>query len=351
MPQAEHRPLSLRVALTLPLAAAAGGLAAWGRLPLPWMLGPLFAVALLRMAGAPLAALPGGRQAGQWAIGTALGLYFTPAVLAELAQRSGVIVLLAGSAVLLGVLAALLIERVAQADAATAFFAGLPGGASEMVVLAERHGGATDRIAAAHVLRVMLVVSTIPFVLHHGAHGPRPVVVVGPLWELEQLGLLAASLAGAGLLLRLRVANAWVLGPLLLVGLLTAAQVPLGQLPPAVVYAGQVLLGTALGLRFAPGFFRCAPRFLAVATLATCITLALCALLAQTLAWISPLPWAGLLLAASPGGMAEMSLTARELHLSVPLVTASHVLRVVLLTACAPLLCRHYLRWRKAPPH
>lgn len=35
------------------------------------------------------------------------------------------------------------------------------------------------------------------------------------------------------------------------------------------------------------------------------------------------------ILATSPGGIAEMSLTARNLHLGVPIVTAFHVSRMV----------------------
>jgi uncharacterized membrane protein AbrB (regulator of aidB expression) len=35
------------------------------------------------------------------------------------------------------------------------------------------------------------------------------------------------------------------------------------------------------------------------------------------------------ILASSPGGIAEMSLTARVLHLGVPIVTAFHVTRMV----------------------
>ena len=63
------------------------------------------------------------------------------------------------------------------------------------------------------------------------------------------------------------------------------------------------------------------------------------------------LPLPSLALAASPGGMAEMSVTAKVMHLSVPLVTATHVLRVVLLTVGAPLLCRRYLAWQARANH
>lgn len=337
-----------RIAPALLLAALAGCGAAWLHLPLPWMLGPLFAIAILRTAGARLEAPAGGRQAGQWAIGTALGLYFTPTVLGELGRHTAAILLMALSAVVFGLVAARLIERWGQVSPATAFFAGLPGGASEMVMLAERQGGAVDRVAAAHALRVLLVVSLIPFALHHGAnsgHESFRALAGGVDWQGLPL-LLAASLAGVGVFLRLRIANAWVLGPLLVVGGLTAANLPLSSLPAWLVNGGQLLLGTALGSRFSPAFFRAAPRFLGVSALSTALTLAGCGLFVAALGQLIPIPVPSLLLAASPGGMAEMSITAREMHLSVPLVTATHVLRVVLLTVCAPPLCRHYLAWR-----
>lgn len=347
-PATSRQRQSILIASALTIAGLAGWAAAALRLPLPWMLGPLFSIALLRVAGLPLRALPGGRQAGQWAIGTALGLYFTPAVLGELGRHAPAILLMACSAVVFGIVAARLLERWGQVTPSTAFFAGLPGGASEMVVLADRHGGQIDRIAAAHALRVMLVVSIIPFALHQGAHEGHESfrALAGAVdWARFPL-LLAASLAGVALFARLRIANAWVLGPLLCVGGLTAANLPLSGLPGWLVNGGQLLLGIALGTRFSPSFFRAAPRFLGVSAGATTLTLLLCAAFVTALGWLIPIPVPSLLLASSPGGMAEMSITAREMHLSVPLVTATHVLRVVLLTACAPLLCRQYLAWR-----
>lgn len=341
-----------RMLATVLLAALAGELAQQAHLPLPWMLGPLFSVACLRIAGLPLRSLPGGRQAGQWAIGTALGLYFTPLVLNQLYRHAAAILLMSAAALLLGLIAARLLQRWAGSDSRTAFFAGLPGGASEMVVLCERHGGRSDRVAAAHALRVMLVVSIIPFALHHGlfaeisGHEIFQALNRDVNW-LRLPWLLLASGLGVALLSRLRIANAWVLGPLATIGALTAAEIPLSSLPVWMVNGGQLLLGIALGCRFAPGFFKAAPRFLAISTLATLLSLALCTGLTVALAWLSGLPAASLLLAASPGGMAEMSITARELALSVPLVTATHVLRVVLLTVLAPALF-HLYRSRQA---
>ncbi len=74
----------VRVLLTLAAGALAAVACARLRVPLPWLIGPLVVTAAGCMAGAPLAASPVLRNAGQWAIGTALGLYFTPHVVAVL---------------------------------------------------------------------------------------------------------------------------------------------------------------------------------------------------------------------------------------------------------------------------
>ncbi|MBS0345140.1 MAG: AbrB family transcriptional regulator [Proteobacteria bacterium] len=340
-----------RVLPALGLAACAGALAQALHVPLPWMIGPLFSVALARIAGWMIEGPPGGRQAGQWAIGTALGLYFTPLVLAHLAENLLLIGLMAGSAVGIGMVSAWLIHRWAGVSPATAFFAGLPGGASEMVVLAERQGGAPDRVAAAHALRVMMVVSVVPFILYHwGGQGHDSYVPALLTVEWGRFPLLvAASLLGVGVFRALRIANAWVLGPLACIAALTAAQVPLSALPGWLVGGGQLLLGVALGGRFSPEFFRAAPRFLAVSAASTLLALLLSGLFVLALAACGAVSLPSLLLAASPGGMAEMCVTAKVLHLGVPLITATHVLRVVLITVCAPKVCGFFLRFAALP--
>jgi membrane AbrB-like protein len=100
--------------------------------------------------------------------------------------------------------------------------------------------------------------------------------------------------------------------------------------------AGQVLIGASLGTRFGPGFFARAPRLLAVTGGATVLGMALSAGFAGVLAAVSGLPWPTLVLATSPGGIAEMTLTAKTLQLGVPVVTTFHVVRsVVTLSALA----------------
>ena len=135
-----------------------------------------------------------------------------------------------------------------------------------------------------------------------------------------------------------RLPNAWVIGPLLAALLLTACGIHLSRLPEWMIRAGQLFIGIALGTRFSPAFLHAAPRYLAGVALCSFLMLLLAAAFGLGLAhWLEIHPGTAIL-ATSPGGIAEMSLTAKALHLGVPIVTAFHVARmVVLVLAIGPL--------------
>jgi membrane AbrB-like protein len=125
------------------------------------------------------------------------------------------------------------------------------------------------------------------------------------------------------------VPNAWVIGPLIVALLLTAAGIHLSRLPEWAIRAGQLLIGVSLGTRFTPTFVHTAPRFLASVAACTVGVLLLASAFALLLSRVTGMHWATAVLATSPGGIAEMALTARVLNLGVPVVTAFHVTRLV----------------------
>ena len=350
MPPPPERPAGhlLRIALTLALAWAAALLCQALHLPLPWMLGPLLASAVFGMAGVPVAASGRLRNVGQWVIGVALGLYFTPAVMALIVELAPALVAGVAWALALGygfyrfLLRSLCRDGADPANRATAFFAAAIGGASEMAVLADSRGGRVDRVAAAHSMRLLLVVTIIPFGFQalglHGVDLAPPAVT-----EVRPLGLLvlaAASLAGVALLRRVGAPNPWVLGALAATLALTASGIELSALPAAASQAGQLFIGLALGTRFTPAFVRAAPRWLGAVAFGTLVMIVISAAFAVLLARVSGLHPATALLATAPGGIAEMAITAKVLQLGVPVVTAFQVVRYVAVLTLTPLLFR-----------
>lgn len=314
-----------------PLAGAAGGaLASLIGWPLPWMVGSLLAVILLRcLGGLDLREVPGARKGGQWLVGTGIGLHFSPAVLEQVLAHGGL--LLAGALLTsLTSLIGIALLRAAGHDRATAFFASMPGGASEMVNLGQRNGAQAGEVAAGQSLRLLLVVLLVP-ALFQWWLGAAPTLAHAHNHG-QPLALVALLIGGALLALlgqRLRQPNPWLLGPILFAA---AGAVWLDQplsLPPGTSELGQWLIGSALGCHFSREFFRRAPRFLTLVLVATLLAMLAAALAAEALGWLGALDQRSLMLGMMPGGIAELSLTAEALALSVPLITGLQVLRLM----------------------
>jgi membrane AbrB-like protein len=353
--------LGLRTALTLLLALLAAQLCVWLGTPIPWMLGPLLATALASMAGGPTHSSNLLRNSGQWVIGTALGLYFTPQVSALILAQWWAIILAVLWALALGALFGLWLQRQHRAELAhlpprallaTTYFSGSIGGASEMTLLSERYGARTDLVAAAHSMRLVMVVLAVPFGMQWAQHqwgltvdatllpGPRQAQWPGLFW----LGLVSA--AGGWVMVKMGRTNPWFMGSLLASMALTLAGQEWSAVPNELSNAAQLVIGVSLGIRFRRDFVSTAPRWLASVAWGSIVMMAASALFGAALAWGTGLHPATMILGTAPGGITEMAITAKVLQLGVPVVTAFQVCRLVaVLLIVGPLFSGMARRW------
>ncbi|MCC2676691.1 MAG: putative rane protein [Ramlibacter sp.] len=352
-------PVLLRNALTLLLGLAAAFLCVRLRTPIPWMIGPLVAVSRASILGAPTRSWPPMRNAAQWIIGCALGLYFTPQVTALVGSLWWAIVLAVLWALGLGWafgrwLHGRHADRIGGDERtrwATTYFAGAIGGASEMTLLAERENGRGDLVAAAHSVRLVMVTLVIPFAfLSIGLHGLDATLPGARRVDAAGLALLAlATLAGGWLMARTGRANPWFMGALLASMGITMAGVELSALPDGATNAAQLVIGASLGVRFQREFLHAAPRWLMDAAVGTLAMIVLCAGFAFLLSWGTYVHPATLVLGTSPGGIAEMAITAKVLQLGVPVVTAFQVCRLVAVLVLVEPLYRWVKPGRRGP--
>lgn len=334
--------------LALGVCAAAGALFAWLRLPLPWMIGPLVAMAVCNFAGAALRAPRGAREAGQVVIGAALGLYFTPVVAREVLSYWHLLIAAGLFAIVLGALGGWVLARAARIDGTTAFFASVAGGAAEMTLLGERYGARPDRVALGQSMRILAVVLVVPFFLTYaGAYGAEPFQPTALPLDWARLALLLAIAAAAAFVVNAcGMPNAFMFGALGAVIAVTVSGIHLSSMPPLLSNTAQVVLGCALGARFQRRSLESAPRYVAAVLVSVAAAMAIAAAFAAALAWASGVPMATLVLATAPGGIAEMCITAKVLQLGVPLVTAAHVTRVIVLITTTGPTYRAVRAWR-----
>jgi membrane AbrB-like protein len=229
----------------------------------------------------------------------------------------------------------------------TTYFSGAIGGASEMTQLAERMGGRADWVASAHSLRVLLVTITIPFAMQWGQFNGHAMWQNSPVAfePLGLAGLIVLSGLSVALLLRFHSANPWFLGSLAVGIAVTAMGQSWTSIPSAMSQAAQLFIGISLGVQFTPRFLRTAPHWLASVGVSTLSMMGLSVLFSWLIAQAIDLPTATLVLGTAPGGMAEMTITAKVLQLGVPIVTAFQVSRLVaILVLVGPIY-----RWWVAP--
>lgn len=325
------------------LVGLAGGyLASLVGWPLPWMVGSLLAIILVRcLTPWQLTEIPNGRKCGQWIIGVGIGLHFTPAVIEQVAGHFTLIVFGALFTTVSSVIGVWLLRRTGE-DRATAFFASMPGGSGEMVNLGARNGAVLSQVAAAQSLRVLAVVLCVPALFkllvgdgvalnHASSVSWGWLALIAPLAVLVALGWQ-----------RLRQPNPWLFGPLLVAACVSLAGNLQIALPNGASQIGQWLIGSGLACHFNRAFFRRAPSFLGRTLVASALSMLIAASAAWALSSLTHLDLRSLTLGMMPGGIAEMSLTAETLQLSVPLVTAMQVMRLLFVLFLAEPLFR---RW------
>ena len=321
---------------TLIIGALGGSLASWAGWPLPWVIGSLVAVMLTRCAGGLVPEIPHGRQAGQLIVAVAIGCHFTLPVMQQVVAHLGLIVTAVMLTLVLALCSVLILYRWGVTFG-TAFFALMPANSSEMVHLGRQRQADTSFIAAAHSLRLLLILLTVPAVATFGmpavtAHAPMPVI-----WPWLIFILAMSWLAALGFK-QCKLPNPWTFGPFLICAVGVSCNQLSMSMPGWLSGSGQLLIGCALGVAFDRSFMRRAPGLLAKVMLLLTASVVTTALAAWALGTGLGMPWLSLALGMMPGSAPEMSLTAEALGLAVTLVTAMQVIRMLLIqAACLPL--------------
>ncbi len=326
------------------LALLLGGLGGWlfvqARLPLPWMLGSMVFCTVAALLRWPVAAPPVIRPPMTMVIGVMLGASFKPEVVTQLPNWLPTILGLVLFMCACGFACVGYFRKFAGFDPVTAFFAGMPGGLLEMVTLGEEKGGDARIIALIHSARILLVVMTLPFIVQwiggvsvSGSRVAGPSIMQTPL--SAELILLACGLLGVVAGHMLRLPAKFLLGPMLVSALVHVSGLSDSAPPFEIVNAAQLILGITIGCRFVGTAPRLILRILALSVGSTVILVSLTLGFAWLVATVSVHGHVPLILAYSPGGLAEMSLIALALHTEVAFVAAHHIIRVFLVMIAA----------------
>ncbi|WP_339114944.1 AbrB family transcriptional regulator [Thioclava sp. GXIMD2076] len=327
-----------KILLVLTAAGGGGALATAAHIPLGWLIGALLVSTGFTLAGMTIR-IDRIRAYGLVVLGLSLGQSFTPEIMAQLIAYLPLILACGLFTLLSGLLFTGLFTKGAELDASTAFFCTIPGGVVLMAVQAQRAGASEAHLVLAQTVRLGVVVLSYPVLLHvflpdhtrdavaAAVGGTQAYTPADLLWVAL---LLAGGVGVAHLARRSFLPNPWMIAPCLFAIALQQTDLDPVTLPHWIVTVCQIILGVSLGARMVPDFLRRSLRLVVVSAVSTLCLTVLLVLAALAMARISTMDEAALLFGMSPGGMPEMTVAARAMGVSVPLVLSFHLTRILL---------------------
>jgi membrane AbrB-like protein len=343
MRRAELAPL----AKTLAIAAGGALVLHLLHMPLPLLLGPMFACGLAALLHVPLRGTPRISAAMRVVLGVAAGSAITPELVHRLEAMAMSLAFIPLFILVCGLLGYPYFRRIAGFDHPTAFYSAMPGGLQDMLVFGQEAGGNPRALSLVHATRVLAIVALVPALLALGSGTTldaalgQPAAAI-PLRELAMMAICGA--AGWWFATRIGLFGAGVLGPMAATAAASLAGLIDHRPPAEALLAAQFFIGLGVGVKYV-GVTLSELRRVILAALGYCLLLAAVSLVfAELVHFATGTPLVDALLAFAPGGQSEMALLAVAAGGDLAYVVTHHLTRLLLVIMGAPFAGRLALK-------
>jgi membrane AbrB-like protein len=312
------------------------------RLPAAFMLGPLIAGLVLRLADIEIRVPKSAWLGAQCVIGGMIGAVLTPEIVRTFLADWPLLLGSVGMVVALATFSGWGLAKSGVVPGTTGVWGSSPGAASAMVILAETNGADARLVAFMQYLRVLFVASSASVVarLFIDDLAQKPFVLFPPV-DWPAFGVTAAVVVGAGGLgILARLPSGGMLAPMFVAAILHATGITGFEFPPIVLIAAYAVLGWRIGLGFTRAALAHAWRALPWITAAIILLMAFCAGLAVLLVKLLGIDPLTAFLATSPGGLDTVAIIAASSPVDVGFVMAMQSVRFFVLILIGPSLSR-----------
>lgn len=324
------------------------------RIPLPYVVGPMFANMVVALCGVKLWVPSWLKLISLMVIGALFGMTVTPDLIHHIPQWWPTMLLIA-LFVVLAVASVTLFMRAVGYDIVTSYFSATPGGMIAAIAMSSSYHADVRVVSLTQSIRMIVTVFTIPiafrlFADYHPSGAIAVTLANANVGIRDVLIGIAASLGGyyAGKLIR--IPSPHMFGPMIGVAAVNLAGLLHLQFPDPLIAAAQVAIGAEVGASFSGLRVRAVAHGLMTGVAAGFIMLGVgvsCAMIAH---WITDLPSTQLILAFAPGGFAEMALVAFGLGADLTFVIFHQLVRYILVMIASPTMVTVLRRSGALPP-
>ncbi|TBL81083.1 AbrB family transcriptional regulator [Paenibacillus thalictri] len=326
-------------------------------LPIPWLLGPMVFVLIGSNVFKGSYQWSGQiRNGAMIVVGYTIGLSMTAAALKEMSYQLPAMLLMNVLLLLVCSAIAFIVSKLSDTDFNTALLGSMPGGLTQMVLLAEESEGVDlTVVTVTQVIRLIIIIVCIPMLVFSPIFGqthsavPAAQALTGSAagWSGSVTNLLVFAVvcvicAVGGT--KIKFPTAFLLGPIIGTAALQLCGLQGPTLPTFVINAVQLAIGVNVGLMLKPGKLARKGRIISLAV-ASGLALMLGAWgLSELLTLLHPVSRATSLLSLAPGGADQMGIIAHEIHADLSMVAGYQLFRAFFILFAVPPLIRMLFR-------
>ncbi|QKS71252.1 AbrB family transcriptional regulator [Paenalkalicoccus suaedae] len=332
---------------TLVIALIGGIIFTYLSLPLSWMLGPLTAVMLYKnITKRDTPWNPRLKELGLIVLGISFGLYFTmntiQLILPYFLPYSFITALLIVATIIM----AIAVTRFIKVDKITSVFGSIPGGLTEMVIASEKLDAKPAQVMIFQTIRLLLVLFTVPYAiifLFGTVQGDAPIVTApsGDAAFLSVFTLLFILPALIGLRFQHVIPAGIMILPMIITALLHISPIPVASVPDVLFFGAQLCVGVSLGRSISFGDIKEAGKYGPIYAAVAIGTISVSFLLGLLLSTLTTMNVQTAMLAAAPGGLIEMVLTASIVGADPAIVSSLQLMRIIIIITFVP----SFLSW------
>lgn len=343
----QHAMGSMKQWLATIIVASIGGMIfSLLHIPVPWLLGPMVAIVISTnvFKYEQFRWHHTLRNIGLVMIGYTIGLSMTAEALYQLSKNIPYMFTFSVILLLLCAGIAYVVTKLSAVDYETAFLASIPGGLSQVLMIAEEAKGINFAVVAVtQITRIMIIMVTMPIVVliplfrdPEGSGGVGEIATVVntsffPNIFYFGLACIVAVFIGK----KIKLPTSQLLAPIIATAGLQFL-IPGPELPELLLNAAQFMIGTHVGLLLRTKDLPSKKRTLSLAFISGSLLVICSIMLSFVLVKLQPLSHATSLLSLAPGGQDQMGIVALEVNADVSIVAGYQFFRTLFIYIVVP---------------
>ncbi|MCJ7842037.1 AbrB family transcriptional regulator [Lederbergia sp. NSJ-179] len=339
-----------KMIFTFLIAAIGGGVFQFLHIPVPWLLGPMISVLLaINLLHWQLVWPNSIRNSGMIIVGYTIGLSMTSSALHEMGRQIPYMLLMTVLLLLFCSVIAYVVSKISNSDYQTALLASIPGGLSQVLILAEETKGINlGVVTMTQVIRLLMIIVATPLIvmlpIFREAGGSEQEAIDLPAatsvsWAHLFPNLLLFAIVCVGMAficIKIKMPTAYLIGPAIGTAVLQAFGMEGPLLPSALINLAQLMIGTYVGLLLRPNDMPHKFKSLCIA-IGSGLMLVIGGIgLGWLLTIIQPVSKATGLLSLAPGGMDQMGIIAHAIHADLYIVSGYQLFRTFFIFFAVP---------------